>query len=766
MAGFEVEAMMPAAPRFAGVVVARVVDCSPHPDADKLTVCRVEHGAEEPAQVVCGAPNVRAGMIAALARVGAELPGDLKIRKATLRGVESFGMLCSARELGLGDGHEGILDLPAQLTVGEDLRRALRLDDTVLELALTPNRGDALSVAGVAREVAAISGAALTVPLMEPVSAAIEDRFDVRLAAPAACPRFAGRVIRGIRSDAVTPVWMVERLRRAGLRDISPVVDVTNYVMLELGQPMHAYDLRRLSQYIEVRHAKPGEQLELLDGKLVSLDTDVLVIADAEAPVGIAGVMGGEKSGIAADTSDVFLEVAFFAPEAVAGRARRFGMHTDASQRFERGVDPALQERAMERATALLTGIAGGRAGPTVVTECAAQLPARPRVELEAAQVARLLGVQIPAHEITTILGSLGMDVEPAEGRMIVTPPTYRFDIAIAQDLIEEIARIHGYDAIPSADAPIPQRPGPMSERAVPRLRAMTLLADRGYQEAITYSFVDAGLQRRFDPQGESLVLSNPISTDMNAMRSSLWPGLAKALVDNVRRQQDRVRLFELGNRFQLEGGALTERQSLAGIAWGAATPEQWGTPARLIDFFDVKGDVEALLALTGPRHEVRFVPATRPCLHPGRSARIDDASRTIGWIGELHPEICKTLELKSAPVLFELDYESSFESELPVFKALSRYPTIRRDLAIVLDEKVPLDEIRRSVSFAAKGMLTELRVFDIYRGKGIEPGRKSVALGLILQETSRTLTDADADSLVAAVVARLNKDHNATIRD
>jgi phenylalanyl-tRNA synthetase beta chain len=765
MAGFEVEAVEAAAPHFTGVVVARILECSPHPDADKLSVCVVEHGESATVQVVCGAPNARAGMTAALARVGAKLPGDLAIRKARLRGVESSGMLCSARELGLGEGQEGILELPRELAPGRDLREALALADDILELNLTPNRGDALSLLGVAREVAAISGAPLKKPEVTPVAAAIRDRLEIRLSAPQACPRFAGRVIRDIRPDAATPLWMVERLRRAGLRAVSPVVDVTNYVMLELGQPMHAYDLRRLDSRIEVRYARDGEQLEMLDGKVVALQDDVLVIADAGGVVGIAGVMGGEKSGIADDTTDVFLEVAFFNPAAIAGRARRFGMHTDASQRFERGVDPRLQEHAMERATRLLLDIAGGRPGPAVLAEEAAELPRRGNVRLDPARVASLLGVQIPRAEIESILRRLGMQVAGAGDVLGVIPPSYRFDITLPQDLIEEVARIHGYDQIPRTDALVPQVPLPATERMVARERALELLADRGYQETINYSFVDAGLQGAFDPDGEALALSNPISADMGVMRRSLLPGLARVLRDNVRRQQDRVRLFELGTRFLWDGTTLEERLSLAGVAWGNAAPEQWDLPRRPVDFFDVKADLEALLSLAGDARAV-FLPGNLSCMHPGKCARVVIAGRLTGWIGELHPHISKLIELKSAPVMFEIDYESSLSSEVTVYEEFSRFPAIRRDLALVVDEKLRLDQLRESVSVSAGATLKELRVFDVYRGPGVEPGRKSVALGLILQETSRTLTDGDADAVVAAVVARLEQDHNATIRD
>ena len=765
MAGLEVEGVEPACPPFSGVVVAEVTACERHPDADKLTVCSVDDGSGAPLAVVCGAPNVRPGMRSAFARVGAELPGGLRIKRAKLRGVESNGMLCSARELGLGEGHAGIIDLPGEFEPGADLRVALALDDQVLEVNVTPNRGDALSILGIAREVAALAAVRFQPLPSEPATASIKERFEVRLEAPSACPRFAGRVLRGLDPAARTPLWMCERLRRAGLRPISPTVDVTNYVMLELGQPMHAYDLRQLSGHIEVRWARAGEQLRLLDGRDAALAEDVLVIADAAGPVGIAGVMGGERSGIAADTTDVFLEVAFFAPEAIAGRARRLGMQTDASQRFERGVDPTLQERALERATRLMLEICGGQAGPAVVTQVEPELPRRPSVQLEFARISRLLGVEIPRVEVEAMLRRLGMQVAGAGETMGVIPPSHRFDVTLPQDVIEEIARLYGYDRIPEADAPVPQVPRPSTERRVSRERLALLLADRGYQQAVTYSFVAPEMQRLLEPDGEVLALANPISAELAVMRRSLWPGLLQALQENVRRQQDRVRLFEIGTRFIVSEGRLEERQSLAGIAWGRAAAEQWGVPARDTDFFDVKGDVEALLAVTGTRG-LRFEADALPCLHPGRSARVGDGATTLGWLGELHPDLCRKLDLRQAPFLFEMDVASSFCAQLPVFEEFSRYPHIRRDLAIVVPEAVGFDAIRKEVAVAAAGTLRELRLFDVYRGPGIEAGAKSVALGLILQERSRTLTDQDGDAVVAAVIARLRSELGADIRD
>jgi phenylalanyl-tRNA synthetase beta chain len=621
-------------------------------------------------------------------------------------------------------------------------------------------------VLGVAREVAAVTGRKLAPPAMEPVPAATRERFAVRLDAPAACPRFAGRVINGINPAARTPLWMRERLRRAGLRPIRPVVDVTNYVMLELGQPLHAYDVRRLRSHIEVRYAREGETLRLLDGRDIAPGAGTLVIADGAGPVGLAGVMGGEKSGIGVDTADVFLEGAFFTPDIVAGVARRFGLVTDAAQRFERGVDPRGQERALERATQLLVAIAGGRPGPSVITQDEAHQPRRPGVTLRPERVASLLGIQIPRAEIEDILRRLGMQVAGAGDILGVIPPSYRFDISIEQDLIEEVGRIHGYDNIPRSDAKMPQRPQPATERAVTRERLRLVLVDRGYQEAITYGFVDPRLQRLLFPRQRALALANPLSAELGEMRVSLWPGLIEVLRFNLRRQQERVRLFEVGTRFEIEDGKLIETQGIAGLVTGSVLPEQWGAPKRDADFFDVKSDVEALFALTGRQAGISYVAAVCDTLHPGRSAAIFDRNVRVGWIGQMQPEIARKLELRDSPFIFEIAIDPSFRSEVPVFSEVSKFPAIRRDLAVIVDERVTLDELKESVNLAAKGLLRELAVFDVYRGKGVEPGRKSIALGLILQETSRTLTDGEADAVVTAVIERVKGDLKAGIRE
>ena len=766
MAGFEVEAVSRAAPAFSGVVVGEVLSTARHPSADKLTVCSVRGMSADTFNVVCGARNVRAGLKAPFALVGAELPGGVTIKRATLRGVESVGMLCSARELGLGEGADGLLELPPTLPTGTDLRAALDLDDTVFEVNLTPNRGDALSVLGLARELAVIGGTALHAPPMAPLPASGADVLEVRLLAPTAAPTFGGRVIRGVNPSAATPLYMRERLRRAGVRSLGPLIDVTNYVMLELGQPMHAYDLRRLKEHIEVRWARPGERLVLLDGSEVALQEDMLVIADATAPVGLAGIMGGEKSGIATDTTDVFLEAAWFNPQAVAGRARRFGLVTDASQRFERGVDPAAQERALERASTLLTQIAGGRAGPSRITRADGVSLARAPITLRRQTLTRLVGAEIPAARVAPILAALGMPATAAADSWTVSPPSWRFDLTQEADLVEEVARIYGYNEIPEIDAPMPQRPGSVPEGQVPPERLAARLVDRGFYEAISYTFVDPILQRRLFPDAVALPLKNPISAELAEMRVSLWPGLLKALGDNVRRQQKRVQFFEIGAKFVLQDNVFKEVNVLAGLAWGDASPEQWGEKRRPGDFYDLKADVEAVLEASGAATDFAFTSATLGCLHPGRSARISRENKACGWIGELHPELARELELQPAPFLFEIELDITSAAPLPAARDVPRFPAVRRDLAVVVNETVSFSQLRESVTVAASSLLCDFKVFDVYRGPGIDSGRKSVALGLILQDKSKTLTDVDVDTVISTVRDRLQRELGATIRD
>ncbi len=767
MAGFELEAIEPAAPEFSGVIVAEILEATRHPQADKLQVCLVSTGKER-VQIVCGAANARAGLKTALAVVGAKLPGGVDIKAAKLRGVESQGMLASAKELGLADASAGILELPDDAPVGAPLREYLGLNDSILEFSVTANRGDAMSILGIAREASALSGLALMGPKTAPVAAAVKDTFPVRLDAKAACPKFVGRVIRGVNNRAPTPLWMRERLRRSGVRSISPIVDVTNYVMLELGQPAHAYDLGKLKGEIVVRLAKPGEQATLLDGSTVTADTDVVLITDREGAVGAGGIMGGQGSSVSAETTDVFLEVAYFPPDAVRGRSRRWNMTTDASQRYERGVDPAQQERASERATELMIAIAGGKAGPLSVTQAPEYLPKRPAVSLRRSQLARLLGTTIEPARVVSALTGLQMQVTSTSAGWDVTPPSHRFDISIEADLIEEVARIVGFDAIPEIDATSAQEFSALPEERPPDRAIYETLTARGYYEAITYAFVDPVRQKRLFPEREGLVLANAISADLSVMRVSLWPGLLHVALENQRRQQDRVRLFERGTRFASAGGSVREIDTLSGVVFGARLPEQWGlskaerAPA---DFFDVKADVEALLAGTGAPHEFTFEADSLSCLHPGRAARVRRKGKDAGWIGELHPTLVREMDFTYTPVLFELDIEA-LAVVRPAFADISRFPAVRRDLAVVLDEGVPLSALEERVRSTATRLLRHIRVFDVYRGPGVETGRKSVALGLIFQDFTRTLTDEDADRVVASVVAELRVSLNAKIRE
>jgi phenylalanyl-tRNA synthetase beta chain len=771
LAGLEVESIQPVAPPFSGVVVGEVLECARHPEADKLSVCEVTIDAGDRSsdrlQIICGAPNVRRGLKVAVATVGAVLPGHVQIKRAKLRGLESNGMLCSARELGLGEEHDGIMELPGSLELGSDVRRALDLDDTVLEVNATPNRGDCMSVFGIARDYAAAQERRYLTVSAAPVAAANDARFPVRIEWAAGCPVFASRVIRGVRQDASSPAWMKERLRRVGLNSISPIVDVTNYVMTELGQPMHAYDLARLDQGIVVRAATPGERITLLDGKEYELGPEFMVIADAAGAVGLAGVMGGQRTSISDSTTDVLLESAHFTPDIVAGRARRLGLFTDAAQRFERGVDPTLPQIALERATALLLEIAGGQAGPVEVTRGASVTGDAPGwVSLRRSRLTRLLGANIPDGEVQAVLAAIAPEVESETQGWRVQRPPHRFDIRIEADLIEEVARLRGFDSIGEAHAIAPQIAGYAPESRVPGERLLTAMADFGYREAITYTFVDPSLQRLLFPETPALALSNPISAELSEMRVSLWPGLIAACRENMRRQQGRVRLFEIGSKFEVTGSALREIDMLAGVATGARWPEQWGSAREPLDFYDVKADVENLLALTGDAASIQFEAAALPCLRPGRAARILRAGSPIGYLGELHPRLVKALSLSNTLYLFELEITSAFADKPPKLQQISRFPSVRRDLAVVVDESVPLAVLRENVTVSASGLLSELRVFDVYRGPGVETGRKSIALGLILQDSSRTLTDVEADAVVASVVTRLRDVLSAAIRD
>jgi phenylalanyl-tRNA synthetase beta chain len=763
-AGLEVDSIEPAAGAVSGIVVGEVVRVEQHPNADRLSVCAVRDGNGEH-QVVCGARNVAAGIKVPFATVGSRLPDGRTIGRAALRGVESSGMLCSAKELGLVDDVDGLLVLDAGAVVGEPLADHLHLDDTVFEINVTPNRGDCFSVVGIARELAARRGVALTRPRASGCAAAIDERFPVALNAGAACPRFAGRVVRGLRKDARTPLWMRERLRRAGLRPLQPIVDVTNYVMLELGQPLHAYDLAKLEDGIEVRLARPGESLILLDGRSVTLEGDILVIADARHAVGLAGVMGGQHTAVSGDTDSVFLESAFFAPSAIAGRARRLGLHTDASLRFERGVDPQGQAGAVDRAAELIVAICGGSAGPTVEVERAADVPRRNRVALRRARLESMLGLAVPVEQVAAIFERLEMGVEKdAEGWQI-TPPSFRFDIAIEEDLVEEVGRMVGYDAIPPTPARATETLGRATETAVSSDRLADTLVARGYSEAVTYSFIDSALDARVHPERAGIELANPIASDLAILRQSLWPGLISTARLNVTHQRSRLKIFEIGPQFSADGDRVKQTAMVAGLALGARSPEHWDGARVDLDYFDIKGDVEALLRSTGAAEDFRFEPASHPALTPGRSARIVRSGQPIGWLGVLHPDLQKRIGKWGAAIVFELDLTQATRSAVPVYRRSSKFPSLRRDLAILVADAVTAEALTGCAKKAAGELLREVVVFDVYRGQGVDSGRKSVGLGLILQDASRTLTDEDADQKMRAVMLALEHEFGASIR-
>lgn len=778
--GFEVEAVAPAAGAFSGVRVAKILSAEPHPQATKLQVCRVSQGDDgsdnaTELQIVCGAPNARAGLVTALATVGAKLPQDKHIGAAQLRGVDSQGMLCSARELGLGDDSNGILELPDDASLGIDLRKYLDLDDAVLEINVTPNRGDAMSVLGIAREVAALGGTALKgnvtgtslTPSVKQTAASAEgDQFRLSTERGAGAPRLLARAVRGVDNTRATPLWLRERLRRVGLRSISPVVDVTNYVMLELGQPLHAYDLTKLHGGLTARRARAGERLTLLDGREVQLDPEVLVIADDTQAVGMAGVMGGAGSAIGASTTDILLEAAWFKPDAIAGRARRFGLFTDAGQRFERGVDWRGQERALALAKRLILDIAGGTAGPVAAAELPDELPHHASVPLRYKRLERLLGTSVAPSHVEQSLKSLGLEVSSNSGGWSVQPPSWRFDIAIEADLIEEVGRVIGLDAIEEKPSPRSIEPRVLSTREVEARAVLRTLAARGYHEVITFGFTDPVLQQALFGAQPGLELVNPISTDLAVMRSSLWPGLISVAKTNLQRQQTRVRVFEVAHRFLRDGKTHREQQVIAGLALGARSPEQWGTSATPVDFYDVKDDVLSLLALSGSAQEFSFEPGTLACLHPGRTARILRGGSEIGYLGELHPNLVRSLDLTYVPILFELDYLGTFGAQLAQFREVSRFPQIRRDISVSVPEQVAYAALRERVSLVSGDLLQQISLFDLYQGKGVEKGRKSVALGLILQDLSRTLTDEDADRVVHAVLADLQSNLDARIRE
>ncbi|MEQ1087196.1 phenylalanine--tRNA ligase subunit beta [Acinetobacter seifertii] len=765
MLGLEVDELAPVAKPFIGVVVGEVLTVEQHPDADRLRVTTVNIGSGEPLQIVCGAPNVRAGMKAPVATIGAVLPGDFKIKKGKLRGVESQGMLCGASEIDLEDKIDGLLELPADAPVGVNIREYLKLDDNVIDISITPNRGDCFSIRGIAREIAVINQLQMNEPEIKSVDATITDEKKVVISTDGA-PRYLGRVVKNVNVKAATPEWMEQALARSGIRTHSILVDVTNYVLMELGQPMHAFDLAKIEGTVHVRQAQPQEKLQLLNDQEVELQEDIMVIADDQKALAIAGIMGGLASSVTDDTADIFLESAFFAPLAIAGRARRFGLHTDSSQRYERGVDFELPLIAMNRASQLIKELAGGEFGPITVAEKTDLLPKREAIELKQAQVDQLLGYQVAADFITDALTRLGCKVTvKAKGEWSVIPPSHRYDMAIYQDLIEEVARIDGYDniqiSLPSMDVQLAKYQDRF-EIAQLRQTVVTL----GYQEAISFSFADAKLEKQLNPQVNPLMLANPISSDLAAMRSTLLSSLIPCVQYNLNRQQSRVRFFELGLRFDYQNATsiqdLKQIPTLALIAVGSREPESWHAKPQPMDFFDFKGEVEEVLA--AGRVKVEYVRSERAWLHPGQSAEILVDGKSIGYLGRLHPSLENELDLSTTWVA-ELDQAAVLQSYVSNFTELSRFPSVRRDIALLISDNINVRDIQQLIEKTGGELLDSTWLFDVYTGQGVEEGKRSLAFALLWQHPSRTLEDAEIKSGMDNIIQVLENTYQATLR-
>ncbi len=768
MAGLEVDAVEPAAPKFSGVVVAKLLKVNAHPDAKKLHVCQVDDGNGELCNVICGASNVRDGLKVAFAKVGAILPANFKIESKELRGVESFGMLCSASELGLAEASQGIMELPENAELGADVYEYFALNDQVIDVDLTPNRSDCLSIQGVAREVSAL----LDVPLQKEstipaVNVTTPTVFPVEIKAKQECPRYVGRVIEAVDGSVQSPLWMQEKLRRAGVRSINAITDITNFVMLDIGQPMHAFDFSALNNGIDVRFANKAEKLELLDGQVVELVGDELVIADSKRAVALAGIMGGQETSIQASTTKVFLESASFKPQVIAGKARRYGLHTDSSHRFERGVDPSLARLAIERATQLIVDIVGGNAGPITCEEELSTLPVSESIVLKHAKVESLLGIEISATNIKLMLERLCCDVSVNEDVLHVVPPSYRFDLNNDVDLIEEVARLVGYENIPAdVKALAINTTSNIEEDQLGSMKGA--LVALGYHEVITFSFVDQDIERLFNGENTSKALANPISQELSVMRSSAWPGLIKTAQYNVHRQQSRIRIFEQALQFKNNKNGLVQVPSLSGLIIGDSAPEQWGRASRKVDFYDLKGDVEHLLKMSSLAvEEFSFQPAEDPALHPGQSAKILYKDIMVGRLGKLHPRIQTELDLDPSVYLFELQLNELInKADVHSFQALSKYPSIRRDITVIVDEHINAADIRSNIEQMNIECLQRVDVFSVYKGKGISESKKSVSLGLILQEFSRTLTDKEIEQTVLLIISQLEEKVGAEIRN
>ncbi|WP_435234759.1 phenylalanine--tRNA ligase subunit beta [Psychromonas sp. PT13] len=769
MAGLEVDDVEPVAGEFTKVVVGEVVECGQHPDADKLQVTKINVGEDELIDIVCGAKNCRQGLKVAVAVVGAVLPGDFKIKKAKLRGQPSFGMLCSESELGLADSSDGILELASDAPIGMPVRDYLNLDDVMIDVDLTANRADCLGLSGLAREVGVLNNMTVTEPTWENVAVTIDDTVAINLQAPSACPRYLGRVIRGINQDATTPLWMIEKLRRCGVRSVDAVVDITQYVLLEFGHPMHAFDLSKLEGGIEVRLATQDEELTLLDGKEVKLNADTLVIADQQKALAMAGIFGGQDSGVAPGTTDIFLESAFFAPLAIAGRARNYGLHTDASHRYERGVDPVLQTKAMERATQLLVDICGGQVGPITEAVSTEHLPTQAEITLRRSKLDRLIGISIDSDRVESILTQLGCEVTTTPEGWTAIAPTYRFDMNIEEDLIEEVARVYGYNNIPNI-APLAALTMPHHNEANLKLtKIRDVLVNREYYEAVTYSFVDPDKQLKLHPEADALILPNPISKEMSAMRVSLWSGLLESVSKNQKRQQNRVRLFEMGLRFIKDENAengINQQRMLSGVIIGSANDAHWDIESRSVDFFDLKADVEAILDLTVDPSSFEFKAEKHSSLHPGQSAGIYRDGKNIGYIGTLHPSLSKPFGLNGSAIVFEIELDQIITRKLPEAGDISKFPANNRDLAFVVDDQINAGKVLKFIEKVGGSELVGINLFDVYKGQGVEEGKKSLAIGLILQDTTRTLEEQEIADSVNKIVEAVSMEFNASLRD
>jgi len=769
MAGLEIDDVKSVAGQFQRVVVGEVVECVQHPNADKLRLTKVNIGTEQLLNIVCGAPNCRQGLKVAVATIGAVLPDNFKIKATKLRGELSEGMLCSYSELGISDDHTGIIELPQDAPIGTDIRNYLQLDDHIFDVSLTPNRADCLSILGIARDIAAINNLELNTIEIEPVKATDASVFPIQVEASMACPRFLGRVIKGIDVTAQTPSWMREKLRRGGIRSIDPVVDITNFVLLELGQPLHAYDLDRLNGMIIVRMAKQDETLVLLDDSKVTLKPDTLVIADEKNALGIAGIFGGKHSSVNEKTTNILLESAFFDPLAIAGRARNYGLHTEASHRFERGVDPQLQYKAMERATRLIVEICGGEVGNIIDVSHQTNLPKVATIILTRQKLDRLIGHCIPDINVTQILQRLGCQVNGEQDNWQVVAPSWRFDMQIEEDLIEEVARVYGYNNIPDVPLHADLVMTPRCESALPLKRVKTLLIDRDYNEAITYSFVDPKIQQLLHPDSDAMILPDPISADMSVMRLSLLPGLLTTVIYNQNRQQNRIRLFETGLRFVPDVTAehgIRQELMLAGVITGNRYEEHWSQEKRAVDFFDIKGDVEAILALTGKLDNIIYKAHSDPALHPGQSAGIYLNNDYIGYIGVIHPELENKLDLNGRTLVFELLWDTVAERVIPKANMISRFPANRRDIAVVVPEEVATADVLAECKKIGINHIVGINLFDVYCGKGVAEGYKSLAISLILQDTNRTLEEEEIAATVDKCVAALKRRFQASLRD